>query len=148
VQNKRDSNWLDGTVVFDEGILVDDMTPKVDCTAVPAWDGGAIPDPFFIFAGKDTVSQARLYRSGNGVFTNVSTPTSTDFYRLLTFSPVCQDPTNPNSKASADGLCDCPPAANPTYTRKIGIRAKAEVQWNRNGRLKNLTIYGDFYDWR
>jgi type II secretory pathway pseudopilin PulG len=152
VQNKRDSNWLDGTVAFDEGILVDGAIPKADCTAVPAWDGDAVPDPFFIFAGKDTVNQARLYRSNKvqslGVFTNVSTATTTDFFRLLTFIPICQDPADPSKKAVADNLCDCPPTTNLSYTRKIGIRAKADVQWFRNGRQKNLTIFGDYYDWR
>jgi len=155
VQNKRDSNWLGGAAAFDEGILVDGAVPKADNTAVPAWDGDSVPDPFFIFAGKDTVAQARLYRSANpkapGVFTNASVGnTATDFYRLLTFYAVCQDPDDPNKKSVSDSAA-CPPTTPPSatgYDRKIGLRAKADVQWNRNGRQKNLTIYGDFYDWR
>ncbi|MDD2785527.1 MAG: type II secretion system protein [Patescibacteria group bacterium] len=148
VQNKRDSNWL-AAKAFSYGIL--DQAPA-DCTAVPAWDGStAVPNPFFDFT-PNTIVASRVYKATTGpalgVYTNKATTSTTDFYRLLTFASICQDPNNPSNKAPADNVCVCPPVGKPTYTQLVGIRAKADIQWFRKGKQKNLTIYGDFYDWR
>lgn len=152
VQNMRDTNWLLGDRPFDYGMLVEGAvsapTPVVDCTVVPVWDGGAIPAPFFDAIPND-LSQADVYRQGvEGYFTNTITATSTEYERLLTLAPICEDPNNSANKAVAEGLCACPPAGFPSYTKRIGLRAKADVGWIRKNRQRNLTIYGDFYDWR
>ncbi len=152
VQNKRDTNWLLGDRPFDYGLLVegavDSPVAVIDCTVVPAWDGSAIPDPFFDPTPND-LSQARVYKQGvEGYFTNVSTATSTEYQRLLTLAPICEDPNNSANKAVAEGACACPPAGFPTYTKRIGLRAQADIRWMRKNRQRNLTIYGDFYDWR
>ncbi|HPN15286.1 MAG TPA: type II secretion system protein [bacterium] len=152
VQNMRDTNWLLGDRPFDYGMLVEGAvsapTPVVDCTVVPVWDGGAIPAPFFDATPND-LSQARVYKQGvEGYFTNTVTATSTEYQRLLTLAPICEDPNNSANKAVAEGACACPPAGFPTYTKRIGLRAKADVRWLRKNRQRNLTIYGDFYDWR
>jgi type II secretory pathway pseudopilin PulG len=150
VQNKRDSNWLDGTKQFDDGM---DYNPadNTDCTATPNWDGGVVPDPAFDFT-PNTLDNSRVYRSNalasSGLFTNRVTATTTEFYRLMTFTPICQSPDDPTKKAAADGSCICPPAGFAAYTRQVGLRTKVEIQWYRQNKKKGLTIYGDFYDWR
>lgn len=152
VQNTRDTNWLLGDRPFDYGMLVEGAisspVPVVDCTVVPAWDGGAVPVPFFD-ATPDDLSQAFLYKQGTeGYFTNTVTATSTEYQRLLTLAPICEDPNNSANKIVAQGACSCPPAGFPAYTKKVGLRAKVDVRWMRKNRQRNLTIYGDFYDWR
>ncbi|MFA6099525.1 MAG: type II secretion system protein [Patescibacteria group bacterium] len=150
VQDKRDSNWLDGTKPFNDGISFN-PGDNTDCTAMPAWNGTIVPDPFFDFA-PNVIDNARVYKStalaSAGMYTNQMTATSTDYYRLLTFIPICQDPVDPTKKSAAEGQCVCPPAGLAAYTKQVGVRAKADIQWYRQGIKKNLTIYGDFYDWR
>lgn len=150
VQSKRDSNWLDGTKQFNDGMDYK-LGDNTDCTAAPTWAGGAYPDPAFDFT-PNTLDQARVYKSNAltspGLFTNQVTATTTDFYRLLTFTPICQNPSDPTKKAPADGSCLCPPAGFAAYTKQVGLRVKTDIQWYRQGNKKNLTIYGDFYDWR
>ncbi|MHB8831368.1 MAG: type IV pilus modification PilV family protein [Patescibacteria group bacterium] len=146
VQNQRDSNWLSSSQ-FDAGML----DQPGDCTAAPAWDGTNVPDPFFDFT-PNAIAQARIYKSTKsaslGMFTNVVSTSTTDFYRLLTFAPICQDVNDATKKAAADGLCACPPTGLPAYTKQVGLRAKVDMQWYRKSRPLKLTIFSDFYDWR
>ncbi len=151
VQSKRDSNWLDATKQFNNGMdyKIGDNT---DCTAAPTWDGGAYPDPAFDFT-PNTIDEARVYKSNAptsaGLFTNQVTATTTEFYRLLTFIPICQVPNDATKKApAAEGTCLCPPAGLGAYTQQIGMRVKTAIQWYRQGNKRSLIIYGDFYDWR
>lgn len=150
VQNKRDSNWLDGTKQFNDGLSFNPVD-NMDCTAMPAWDGTSVPDPFFDFS-PNVIDNARVYKSpasaSLGMFTNYLSVSSTEYYRMLTFTPICQNPDDPTKKAAAEGQCICPPVGLVAYTRPVGVRAKADIQWYRQGTKKNLTIYGDFYDWR
>lgn len=150
IQNKRDSNWLDGSKQFDEGLSYN-PADNTDCTAVPNWDGTAFPDPLFDFT-PNVIGGSRVYKStlpaSFGMFTNKSTTSSTEFYRLVTFAPICQNPDDPTKKAVAEGKCLCPPTPQAAYTRQVGLRARVDVQWLRQNKQKNLTIYGDFYDWR
>lgn len=139
-QNKRDSNWL-GDQAFYSG-----MSDLVGgCTIVPMYDGTG--DLSFRYVTDIDQPAAKVKRSSNptvlSMFTNVS-GTSTEFNRMLTMIPIC---------ANADhsvitypiGQCLC---ATAPQDQMIGVRAKAEVKWARNGKTRNLSVYTDLYDWK
>ena len=140
VQNKRDSNWLAGDD-FDDGLL----NIAGGCTLVPSWDGLSAPNFIYVasFADSTTVIKRSQAAQTQGLFNN-SAGTSTAFSRLLTLAPICADP-NDLSDFQIPATCGC---ADPTYSRKIGLRAKAEVRWTRKATQKDLVIYTDLYDWR
>ncbi len=137
-QNKRDSNWLEAAT-FDEGML----NLVGGCTAVPHWDGTAAP--YFDIAANISDPKAKVNQSDNlaspYMFTNQS-GSSTRFARLLTFAPICAKPDH--SETSVPASCVCPAA----YPDKIGLRAKADIQWITKGRTRKLSIYTDLYDWK
>ncbi len=137
-QNKRDSNWLT-SATFDDGML----NLPGGCTAVPHWDGTAAP--YFEPASSISDANAKVNQSNNPaslyMFTNQS-GTSTRFARLLTFAPICAKPDHSGTTVSAG--CTCLAA----YPDKVGMRAKADIQWVTKGRTKKLSIYTDLYDWK
>lgn len=136
-QNKRDSNWLEN-VAFDDGML-----NLGGCTAVPHWDGTAYPT--FDFTPNISDIKAKVKQSDNPsslyMFTHQS-GTSTKYARLITFAPICAKADH--SETSVPNACDCPAA----YPDKIGLRAKADVQWVTKGRTRKLSVYTDLYDWK
>ncbi len=135
-QNVRDSNYLANTE-FDSGLGTDTGT---DCTAVPVWDGSASPS--FDFSA-DSLADGKINRNPDGLLTNQS-GTSTRYSRLITFAPICADPAD-RSLTQVPTACSC---TDPTYSEQIGIRAKADISWNRKGATDSISIYTDLYDWR
>lgn len=139
-QNVRDSNWLAGQD-FDAGLGTD---TGADCTAVPDWDGTSSPN--FDFS-VDDIASAGINRSNNpdslGMFTH-SAGTSTEYARLMTFSPICADPAD-RSSTQVSAVCTC---TDPAFTEKIGVRIRALVSWTSKSGPLSLTIYSDLYDWR
>lgn len=149
-QNKRDSNWLNNQP-FDQGTLRD--IPVADCDGVPTWNGTDFPDPAFDH-DPDSIDESRVYFSEDattgGMMTNVPSSKPTDFYRFIQFFPICQRKNDPTDKIVVEGnKCGCPPGAGyGQYQDKVGFRAKVNIKWIRKGSVKNMTVYGDFYDWR
>ena len=140
-QNKRDSNWL-ASGAIDTG-----LHSGVDCTAVPNWNGTAFPT--FDFTPNTILDAgAVVNRSTNaaspGMFTNQA-GTSTSYSRLMTFSYICAKPAD-HSATIIDAACGC--TTNPLYTDMIGMRAKADVRWDRKGVIRSISVYTDQYDWR
>ncbi len=139
-QNVRDSNWLAG-VDFDVGLGTD---TGADCTAVPDWNGTGFPN--FDFSVDDIaggVVSASNHPDSLGMLTNQS-GTSTAYSRLITFAPICADPSD-RSITQVPAACSC---TNAVINEKIGVRVKADLTWNRKGVQSSLTIYSDLYDWR
>ncbi len=139
-QNVRDSNWLAGAD-FDTGLGTD---TGADCTAVPDWNGTDFP--VFDFS-VDGIAEAVVNSSNDpdslGMFTNQS-GISTPYSRLITFAPICADPSN-RSITQVPDACTCTDA---TINEKIGVRVKVDMAWKRKGTPSSLTIYSDLYDWR
>ncbi len=135
-QNVRDSNYLT-YLDFDSGLGTD---IGADCTAVPDWDGSGTPAFDFLV---DDIANGAVNRNTAGMFTNQN-GTSTRFSRLMTFSPICADPTD-RSDTEVDTTCSC---TNLAYSEQIGLRARAQIAWTRKGRAQSLNIYTDLYDWR
>ena len=135
VQNKRDSNWL-ANLAFDKGIL-----DGADCTAITDWDGVNVPS--FDFSAND-LEHARLRKdiSGGRVVLDHDTGDYIDYYRLLTFSAICQNESN-TTDVQFSNNCAC----NSGY-KIIGIRTKVDVGWKDSNNMKKITIYSDLYDWR
>ena len=135
-QNVRDSNYL-SNLEFSDGLGIDG---GIDCTAVPDWDGTSFPAFDFTV---DDISNGVVNQNASGMFTN-QVGTQTKYSRLITFAPICADPTDRSSTQVPAG-CSCGAAP---YTEIIGVRAEAEVAWTRKGRNHSLNIYTDLYDWR
>ena len=137
-QNKRDSNWLT-SAAFDDGML----SLPGGCTAVPHWDGTDFP--YFEPASSISDANAKVNQSNNPasqyMLTNQS-GTSTRFSRLLTFAPICAKPDH--SETTVSPGCTCLAA----YPDKVGMRAKADIQWVTKGRTRKLSVYTDLYDWK
>ncbi len=136
----RDANWLAG-VQFDSG-----LADGSDYTATPAWNGS--PESlFFDFEANDfsdsntnliqvTTSTAPLFFGNSNAVLPAFYTSSTEYKRLLTFHPICED----YSVLASGTICD--------PMLKIGIRVESRIQWIRKGATKEFTIYEDLYDWR
>ncbi|MFH1620796.1 MAG: prepilin-type N-terminal cleavage/methylation domain-containing protein [Patescibacteria group bacterium] len=136
----RDSNWL-ASDQFDNG-----LHDGSDYTATPAWNGSS-GSLFFDFEANNfshgntnviqvTTSTAPAFFANNNPILPAYYTSSTEYQRLLTFHPICEDYTVLDSAA----VCD--------PQLKIGIRVEAKIQWLRKGVAKAFTIYEDLYDWR
>jgi len=139
-QNIRDSNWMAGAL-FNSGLGTD---TGADCTAVPDWNGTGFPA--FDFTA-DNILDGVINISTNpasiGMLTN-NNGTPTSYWRLITFAPICANPAD-HLDIQVPAACTC---TDPAYSAEIGIRAKADVMWDRKGKRNSLSIYSDLYDWR
>ena len=138
-QNARDSNWL-VPQDFATGMLGD---PSGDCQAVPVWNSTSTSSFFdFNVASIDDPKAVVKLQSTTNILSNQS-GSSTQFSRLVTFSPICAQPDD-HTQTLISSSCTC----SSPYSDTIGVRVRADVKWNRKGKSKALTVYSDLYDWR
>lgn len=132
----RDSNWLAGNV-FNDGLSDVD-----DYTGVPIWVSGQHAGFDFTadaIADTDWTMIKRSTQSTNiGLFAQGATHpgTDTEFRRLLTLHPVCED-----GSVISDGVtCGA--------LRVIGIQVESLVTWSKRGVTRQSLIVDEIYDWR
>jgi len=133
VQNKRDSNWL-ANANFAQGIL-----DGPNCTAVTDWDGGSYPS--FDFSVNDLENARLKINHSESTIIEHRNGTDISYYRLLTFSAICQNKNDVTDKVFSSD-CSCP-----SNYKVVGVRSKVDVGYKDNG-WKKITIYSDLYDWR
>ena len=142
VRSIRDSNWLDGTRPWDDGIAGSSGAYTGIARFNPDGAVWELSHDAAVFTDERTRVVRQQSVTGETYWTQSAssdaTINPTPYRRLIDVYPICAGGQIVESGAPCDAV------TNP----KVGMRVRARVQWTSRGNTHEVTAEESMYDWR